>query len=81
MLNERSVQTASTPFNIFKNKENAESMLNESSIQFKFDSTRVIKLSTFICYTFNNAERPVPTRPTFGSTTCRTHVIINLEIF
>ena len=26
MLDERSVQTVSTPFNIFKNKENVESM-------------------------------------------------------
>ena len=40
MLDERSVQTVSTPFNIFKNKENVESMLNESLNQFKFDSTR-----------------------------------------
>ena len=39
MLDERSVQTVSTPFNIFKNKENVESMLNESLNQFKFDST------------------------------------------
>ena len=40
MLDERSVQTVSTPFNIFKNKGNVESMLNESLNQFKFDSTR-----------------------------------------
>ena len=39
MLDERSVQTISTPFNIFKNKENVDSMLNESLNQFKFDST------------------------------------------
>ena len=39
MLDERSDQTVSTPFNIFKNKENVESMLNESLNQFKFDST------------------------------------------
>ena len=39
MLDERSVQTVSTPFNILKNKENVESMLNESLNQFKFDST------------------------------------------
>ena len=39
MLDERSVQTVSRPFNIFKNKENVESMLIESLNQFKFDST------------------------------------------
>ena len=38
MLDERSVQTVSTPLNIFKNKENVASMLNESLNQFKFDS-------------------------------------------
>ena len=38
MLDERSVQTVSKPFNIFKKKENLESMLNESLNQFKFDS-------------------------------------------
>ena len=40
MLDERSVQTVSTPFNIFKNKGNVEPMLNESLNQFKFDSTQ-----------------------------------------
>ena len=40
MLNERSVQTASTQFNVFKSKGNVESMLDESLNQFKFDSTR-----------------------------------------
>ena len=40
MLDERCVQTLPTQFNIFKNKENVESMLNESLNQFKFDSTR-----------------------------------------
>ena len=39
MLDERSIQTLSTPFNIFKNKRNVEAMLNESLKQFKFDST------------------------------------------
>ena len=39
MLDGRSVKTVSTQFNIFKNKENVESMLNESLNQFKFDST------------------------------------------
>ena len=39
MLDERSDQTVSKPFNIFKNKGNVESMLNESLNQFKFDST------------------------------------------
>ena len=39
MLNERSVQTVSSPFNIFKNKGNVEAVLNESWNQLKFDST------------------------------------------
>ena len=39
MLDEQGVQTVSTSFNIFKNKGNVESILNESSNQFKFDST------------------------------------------
>ena len=37
MLDERSVQTVSTTFHIFKNKGNVEVMLNESLNQFKFD--------------------------------------------
>ena len=68
MLNERSVQTVLMPFNIFKNKENVELMLNESLNQFKFDSTRFQQVfDTF--YAFNDVERPVQTPPTFGSTT------------
>ena len=39
MSNERSVQAVSKPFNIFKNKGNVLSMLNESLNQFKFGST------------------------------------------
>ena len=40
MVDERSVQTVSTPLNIFKTKENAArcTMLKESLNQFKFDS-------------------------------------------
>ena len=38
MLDERSVQTVSTSFHIFKNKENVELMLNEILNQLKFDS-------------------------------------------
>ena len=38
MLDEQSVQTVSTSFHIFKNKENVELMLNESLNQLKFDS-------------------------------------------
>ena len=49
----------STPFNIFKNKENVESMLNESLNQFKFDSTHFQQA-------FKDIERPVQTPPTFG---------------
>ena len=59
---ERSFQTVSMPFNIFKKKENVESMLIESLNQFKFDSTHFQQA-------FNNIERPVQTPPTFGSTT------------
>ena len=58
MLDERRVQTVSTPFNIFKNKENVESMLNASLNQFKFDSTRFQQgfISTFFFYAFNNVD-------------------------
>ena len=55
MLDERSDQMVSTQFSIFKNKENVESMLNESLNQFKFDSTRF----QHFFYTFDNVERPV----------------------
>ena len=65
MLDERSVQTVSTPFNIFKNKGNVEAMLNESLNQFKFDSTHF----QHFFYAFNNVEQPVQTPPTLGSTT------------
>ena len=54
MLDEQSVQTVSTPFNIFKNKGNVEEMLNRSLNQFKFDSTHFQQA-------FNNVERPVQT--------------------
>ena len=49
-IEERSIQTASTPFNIFERelKGNVESMLNESLNRFKCDSTPSFnKLSTF----------------------------------
>ena len=39
MLDERSGQTVSTPFNIFQNEGNVEALLDESLSQFKFDST------------------------------------------
>ena len=39
MLDVQSFQTISTPFNTLKNKDNVESMLNESLSQFKFNST------------------------------------------
>ena len=68
MLDERSVQTVSTPFNIFKNKGNVESTLNESLNQFKFDSTH-FEQAFNIFYAFDNVERPVQTPLTFGSTT------------
>ena len=65
MVDERSVQTVSTPFHIFKNKENVESMLNESSNQYKFDST-YLRQAVNIFYAFDSVERPVQTPPTFG---------------
>ena len=48
---------ACTPFNIFKNQENVESMLNgfESLKELKFDSTHFQHaFDTF--YAFNNVE-------------------------
>ena len=68
MLDERSDQTVSTPFNTFKNKRNVESMLNESLNQFKFDLTQ-FQQAFNIFYPFNNVERPVQTPPIFGSRT------------
>ena len=80
MLNERSVQTVSTPFNIFKNKGNVESILNESLNQFDFDSAHCQQaFNIFFQYAFNNVERPVQTPPTFDSTKCWTHVEANVE--
>ena len=60
MLDERSVQTACTPFNIFKNQENDKSMLNkfECLKQLKFDSTHFQHaFNTF--YAFYNVGKPV----------------------
>ena len=59
MLDERSFQTVSTPFNIFNSKENVESMLNESLNQFKIDSTsfqNFFTLSTML----NDLFKPAP---------------------
>ena len=74
----RSVQTASTPLNVFENKGNVVWMLNESLNQFKFASTRFHQAFN-ICYTFNNFKRPVQTPLTFGSTKCWMHVEANVE--
>ena len=61
---ERSVQRASTSFNIFENKGNIW-MLNESLNQFKFDSTHFQQaVNTF--HTVNNVKGPVQTPPTSG---------------
>ena len=58
MLDKRSVQTVSTPFDIFKYKENVESMLIESLNQFKFHATRFQQaFDNFLCFQqcwFNN---------------------------
>ena len=53
MVDERSVKTVLTPFNIFKNKGDFELMLNESLNQFKFDSTH-FQQPFNIFYAFNN---------------------------
>ena len=66
---EQSVQTASTPFNIFENKGKFESMLNESLNLLTLDSTRFQKALN-IFYAFNNVGGPVQTHETFGSTKC-----------
>ena len=55
MLDERSVETVSTPFN---NEENVESMLNESLNRFNLIQHTFNKLSNFF-YAFSNVERPV----------------------
>ena len=57
MLDERSAQTVSTPFNIFKNKDNVESMLDESLYHFKFDSIRFQQAFNIFFGTCNNVER------------------------
>ena len=60
MLDERSVQMASVPFNNFENKGNVEVLIQ----QYAFN-----KLSTLF-YAFRNVERPVQTPLTFGPTKC-----------
>ena len=75
---EQSVQTPSTPFNIYENKRKVESMLNESLNQFKPYSTR-FQQAFRIFYAFNNVGWPVQTHPTFGTTKCWTHGEPNVE--
>ena len=64
---EQSVETASTPFNIFENKGKVESTLNENLNRFKLDSTR-FQQAFNIFYAFYNVGRPVQTQRTFGLT-------------
>ena len=74
MLDKRSVQTVSTPFNIFKKRENVESMLNESLNQFKFDSTsfeHLFTLSTMLKDLFKSPRHLV-------QQLCWTHVEANV---
>ena len=59
----------STPFNIFRNKENVESMLNESLNHFKFGFNTLSTSFQLFFYASNNFEPPVQTPPTSGSTT------------
>ena len=67
---EQSGETASTPFNIFENKGQVESMLNESLNRFNVDST-CLQQAFNIFYAFNNVGRPVQINaPNFGSTKC-----------
>ena len=74
MLGERRVQKVSTLFEfiIFKNKENVESMLNESLNQFKFDSTNFQQA-------FNIFNRPAQTPRHLVQQLCWTHVEANVE--
>ena len=70
MLDERSVQMVSTPFNVFKNKGNVESrMLNESLNQFKFDSTHFQQAFNDFLH-FQQCLTTCSNAPTFGSTKC-----------
>ena len=70
-LDEWSVQTVTTQFNIFKSKEYVESMLIESLNHFKLDLLNTLSTSfQYFFYAFNNVERPVQMPPTFGSTKC-----------
>ena len=73
---ERSFQTASTPFNIFEDKGNVESLLGESPCKFKIDSTRFQQ--TFnVFYTLNRENRqhsPSSTQPTLKHNPIRTLV-------
>ena len=48
MFDERSIQTVSTSFNIFKNKENVDLMLNESSNQLNLIQHSFNKLSSLV---------------------------------
>ena len=64
MVDERSVQTVSTPFSILENKGhkgNVVWMLNENLNQYQY----LILHAFNKLYTFNNVERPVQTTPTF----------------
>ena len=64
MLDERSVQTVSTPFNISNNKGNVEAMLNESLNQFKFDSTRFQQaFNIFFSFTLSTMLNDLFKRP------------------
>ena len=77
MLDERSFQTVSTPFNIFNSKENVESMLNESLNQFKIDSTSFQKFFTLSTMLNDLFKRP---RHLVQQLCGWTHVEANVEI-
>ena len=59
----------STLFNIFKNKENVEAMLNESILNLIQHTLNKLSIYIYIFFAFNNVERSVQTLPKLGSTT------------
>lgn len=73
MMDERSIQTVSTQFDIFKNKGNVEAMLKESLNQFNLIPTPFQQAfrQHFFALSIMLNESDLFKRPqTFGSTKC-----------
>ena len=67
-------------FNIFKNKENVESMLNESLTQFKFDSTHFQQAFNIFFYRLPTMLNHLFKRPQhLVQQMCWRHVEANVE--